>query len=74
MVAITIALTKLSKAFAFLDDRDYVTPKDVKEAFEKIAPHRIVMSGRASGERISSQMAIKKISNGIKAPGIKKKK
>lgn len=70
----TIALTKLSKAFAFLDDRDYVTPKDVKEAFEKIAPHRIVMSGRASGERISSQMAIKKISNGIKAPGIKKKK
>ena len=51
-----------------------MTPKDVKEAFEKIAPHRIVMSGRASGDRISSQMAIKKISNVITAPGFKKKK
>ena len=68
----TIALTKLSKAFAFLDNREYVIPKDVNDAFLKIAPHRILMSRRAISERISSEMAVEKICKGVKAPGIKR--
>lgn len=68
----TIALTKLSKAFAFLDGRDYVIPKDVKVAFEKIAPHRIIMGRHAVTEKISSETAVKKICRNLKAPSIKR--
>ena len=67
----TIALTKLSKAFAFLAGRDYVIPKDVKEAFEKIAPHRIIIGRRAIGEKISPEMLIQKICNSLKAPSVR---
>jgi len=36
-----LALLRASRAHAFLDDRDYVTPEDVKRVFPALARHRL---------------------------------
>ncbi|MBO7664212.1 MAG: MoxR family ATPase [Clostridia bacterium] len=36
-------LDRMSKAYAFLDDRDYVTGKDVRAVFRAVCAHRILL-------------------------------
>ena len=40
----SIALFKASKAFAYIYDRDYVTPDDVKNTAVSVLAHRIILS------------------------------
>lgn len=39
-----LALLRLSRAYAFLDDRDYVIPEDVQAVFPGLARHRLIAS------------------------------
>ena len=39
-----LALMRLSRAYAFLDDRDYVIPEDVQIVFPCLARHRLIAS------------------------------
>ena len=39
-----LALLRLSRAHAFLDDRDYVMPEDVQTVFPGLARHRLIAS------------------------------
>lgn len=39
-----LALLRVSRAFAFLDDRDYVIPEDVQAVFPGLARHRLIAS------------------------------
>lgn len=39
-----LALLRVSRAYAFLDDRDYVTPEDVQAVFPGLARHRLIAS------------------------------
>jgi MoxR-like ATPase len=39
-----LALLRLSRAHAFLDDRDYVIPEDVQAVFPGLARHRLIAS------------------------------
>lgn len=39
-----LALLRLSRAHAFLDDRDYATPEDVQAVFPGLARHRLIAS------------------------------
>lgn len=43
----SIALIKMAKAHAYLNDRDYCTPEDFKAAFYPIANHRVILSTKA---------------------------
>ena len=43
----SIALLKMAKAHAFIMDRNYVTPEDVKAVYYSIANHRVVLSTKA---------------------------
>jgi len=43
----TLALGKLARAYAYLLNRDYVTPKDVKAAFYDVGIHRIRLNQKA---------------------------
>lgn len=46
----SIALLKMTKAMAFLSDRDYAVPEDVKAVFPAVANHRIVLATKAKAE------------------------
>lgn len=51
----SIALLKMAKGHAFLNDRDYVIPEDVLAMFDCVCNHRILIStkAKASGMTIS---------------------
>lgn len=61
----TIAMVKMAKAEAWLDGRDYCTPKDVARQFPYVISHRIVSS--ASNET-GKQQVIREIIDTVKKP------
>lgn len=50
----TIALDRCSRAHAWLNDRDYVTPEDVQAVLHDVLRHRILLSYEAQAEGITS--------------------
>ena len=50
----TIALDRCAKAHAWLDNRDYVTPKDIHVIAHDVLRHRILLTFEAEAEGISS--------------------
>ena len=49
----TIALDRCSRAIAWLDDRDYVTPDDVRSVAQDVLRHRLILSFEAEAGGIS---------------------
>jgi len=51
----TIATVAMAKAFAYIDERNYVTPKDVDAVFADVCAHRITLGtkARVSGVKVS---------------------
>ena len=64
----TIDLFKAVKAYAYLKERDYVTPVDVVMIVKQILRHRIVMSYEAEAEGFSSDMLLDKIIETLPLP------
>ena len=56
-----IGLDKCSRVHAWLENRDYVTPDDVREIVHDVLRHRIMLSYEANAEGISSDQVIKEI-------------
>jgi len=54
-----------SKANALMDGRDYVLPEDVKKVVFDVLRHRLILSYKASIEKISPDLIIKEILNSI---------
>lgn len=46
----TLALCRMAKAHAYVSERDYVTPEDVKNIFFDVCAHRIIKSAKARVE------------------------
>ena len=57
----SINLSLASKANAFLSNRDYVMPDDVKEIVHDVLNHRIILNYEAEAEGIKSELIIKNI-------------
>lgn len=57
----TLALCAMAKASAYLNDRDYVIPQDIKDVFQDTIGHRILL---AKDQRLKSD-AVKKILTSI---------
>ncbi len=57
----TIALMELSKAVAFIHERNCVFPEDVREAFPFVASHRIMLTARAKVEKEIMSAILKKV-------------
>jgi len=57
----SINLSLASKANAFLSNRDYVIPDDVKEIAHDVLNHRIILNYEAEAEGIMPNMIINKI-------------
>ena len=63
-----IALAAASRAWAYVEGRDYVIPEDVDEIFADVCAHRIVMEPKARLEEIDAKKALALISQRITAP------
>lgn len=69
----TIALVKMSKAWAWLNGRDYVIPSDVGTQFEYVISHRIVPDMSARMEKLSKSDIINNIVKSVKTPVVGEK-
>lgn len=64
----TIACTRMAKAWAFINGRDYVIPQDVEEIFKDVAVHRIVLNTKARVTNVSVNAVIEDILEKVKQP------
>ena len=64
----TIYLTIAAKAHAFIQQRGYVTPQDVKSIGMDVLRHRVIVSYEAEAEDKTSEDIIKTIFDSIEVP------
>ncbi len=64
----TIACTKMAKAWAFLQGRDYVMPEDVAEIFPDVVKHRLVLNTKARVTHISEAAVTEEILSNVHQP------
>ncbi|MBK1877311.1 AAA family ATPase [Pelagicoccus mobilis] len=57
----TIALDKAARAQAWLENRDYATPDDVRSVVHSVLSHRLVLSYEAAADGVSSTSVIDEI-------------
>lgn len=64
----TIFLIQAAKAYAFINQRAYITPQDIKAVGFDVLRHRILLSYEAEAEEITTQTIIKSIFEAIEIP------
>lgn len=64
----SIALLKMAKAVAFIDDRDYVTPDDVKKVMTSVLAHRIILSPKGKSKFETAEQAIEYVASFVQVP------
>lgn len=64
----TIALLAMAKANAYLDERDYVIPQDVKDVFFDTVEHRVIKSKEARIQKKTRKEILKEILYEIPLP------
>lgn len=64
----SISLAMASKALAFIKQRAYVIPEDVREVVPDVLRHRIGVTYEAEAENIQSENIIEQIINGVEIP------
>ena len=64
----SIALLKISKAMAFINDRNYVLPDDVKSVASIVLAHRITMSANGRAKFENEYKMIEHIMNNVEVP------
>ncbi len=66
----TINILQMAKSVAFLRQREYVVPEDVKDIFFAVCGHRIMLSAKARAAHMDAEQILKEILKKIKAPRI----
>ena len=64
----TLAMTAMAKAMARIHGRDYVLPEDVQEVFVKTVSHRLLLSAKAEGRRMSPEQVLTEILKQVPTP------
>lgn len=64
----SIALLRMAKAMAVLNDRDYVTPEDIRNVFVDVLGHRVKLSTKARAEGKDIQSALNALFNEVNVP------
>ena len=67
-VRASIALYRCSRILAMFEDRNYVTPEDVKTAALPVLRHRIVLSYEAEAEGMDADTVISRILKNVPVP------
>ncbi|MBO5163574.1 MAG: MoxR family ATPase [Ruminococcus sp.] len=66
----SIALYKAAKAFAYIYERDYATPDDVKKAAVSVLAHRIILSPQGKSEFGTAEAYVENVLNTIPVPAM----
>jgi len=64
----TINLKAASKSMAFLHDRGYVTPEDVKSIAMDVLRHRVIITYEAEAEALTSEDIVRRILDTVPVP------
>lgn len=64
----SIGLACAAKAHAFIEERGYVTPEDVKAVAMEVLRHRIVLGYEAEAEDVTSELIVQKILDSVEVP------
>lgn len=64
----SIALLKMAKSTAFINDREYVVPDDVIYNIPAVCAHRIVLSPKAKTQKLSEFAVLKEVLNETPLP------
>lgn len=64
----TIALVRMAKAWAFIRERNYVTPGDVYQVFQDVGKHRLVLNTKARVAHVTEEAILSDILSKVKQP------
>ncbi len=64
----TIAMVRMAKAWAFLQERNYVVPEDVYQVFKDVGKHRIVLNTKARVSHVTEDAVLDGILSEVKQP------
>jgi MoxR-like ATPase len=64
----SIYLAKTARAHAFLRQRGYVTPEDVRAIGMDVLRHRVIVTYEAEAEEVSAEDVVRKVLNKIEVP------
>ena len=64
----TIALLRIARAFAATDDRDFVTPDDVKALVSPVFGHRVALTAEAELRGVTIETLMADISDSVPVP------
>jgi len=64
----SIGILKAARAFAMLDDREFITPLDIKRVAKPALRHRIILSYQAEAEDVKSDEILEQILEQIDVP------
>lgn len=64
----SIALLKMAKSMALLNEREYVTPEDIRNVFVEVLGHRVKLSAKARAEGKNVRVALLELFDGIRVP------
>jgi len=64
----TLSLTRAAKAYAFLNNRGFITPEDVKTIGMDVLRHRVLITYEAEAEQMSSEQIVKAVFDGVEVP------
>ena len=66
----TLALCRMTKAAAFMEERDYVVPEDVKRVVTDVTAHRMILDSRARYQEQSAKDILEEILKDTPAPKV----
>ncbi len=64
----SIYLSQTARAYAFMQERGYVTPQDVKSIGMDVLRHRVIVSYEAEAEELTSEDIIQRIFDHVEVP------
>ena len=67
----TLSVTAVAKAVAQLRGRDYVTPRDVQEVFQRTIGHRLQLTPKAESSGVTAEEVLRQILDRIPAPAVR---
>ncbi len=65
-----LALVRMARASAILNERDYVIPEDVHDVFKDVCTHRLILRSQARIEDISSEDILERILEEVPSPAM----
>ena len=66
----TLALVRMAKAAAYMKERDYVIPKDVREVFKDVAAHRMILDSKARYQEKTAREILSEILSEVPEPKV----